>query len=155
MKRPNLRMLNPGATLRSAVLGAPVRMLGVAPAVSRPQPKATAAFYGTSEWKQLLAQIIRERGRRCQDARCRTPHRGEGRRIYGDHIVELKDNGAPLDPANVLLRCAACHGRKTWESRRARGATSESGRGPFHRTGGSSLESAPRPDGFFPTRNRP
>ena len=46
---------------------------------------------------------IAARGRRCEEcdrAQCR---------IYGDHIRELKDGGAPLDPANVLLRCRSCH----------------------------------------------
>jgi 5-methylcytosine-specific restriction protein A len=33
--------------------------------------------------------------------------------VYGDHIIELQDGGALLDPANVMLRCAPCHGRKT------------------------------------------
>jgi 5-methylcytosine-specific restriction enzyme A len=36
-----------------------------------------------------------------------------GCRIYGDHILELKDGGALLDEDNVLLRCGSCHGRKT------------------------------------------
>jgi hypothetical protein len=27
-------------------------------------------------------------------------------KLYGDHIHELKDCGAPLDPGNVMLRCA-------------------------------------------------
>jgi 5-methylcytosine-specific restriction endonuclease McrA len=34
-------------------------------------------------------------------------------RVYGDHIIELQDGGALLDPSNVALRCAPCHGRKT------------------------------------------
>lgn len=34
-------------------------------------------------------------------------------RIYGDHVVELADGGAPLDPSNIMLCCAVCHGRKT------------------------------------------
>src|SRR5262245_20442853 len=98
MKRPNLRMLNPGARARAAVLAAPVRMLGAAPAA-----KVALDFYGSAAWKKLLGEIIAERGRRCQDVNCRTPHRGAGRRIYGDHVIELRDGGAPLDKRNVLL----------------------------------------------------
>jgi 5-methylcytosine-specific restriction enzyme A len=34
-------------------------------------------------------------------------------RIFGDHIIELKDGGAPLDPSNIMLLCPTCHARKT------------------------------------------
>ena len=146
------------------MLGAPVRVLGAAPAI-----KATLEFYGSKEWKALLREIIAERGRRCQDVNCRTPHRGEGKRIYGDHLRELIDGGAPLDKANVLLRCAQCHGIKTAKAREARAARQakadhaamvrrsttgggegrESGRGPST-AGGPSLKSAPSSAAFFP-----
>jgi hypothetical protein len=33
--------------------------------------------------------------------------------VFGDHIIELRDNGAPLDPANVMLLCGASHANKT------------------------------------------
>jgi 5-methylcytosine-specific restriction enzyme A len=165
MTRPKLRMLDPAACARAVVLGAPVRTLGAAPAVKR-----ALDFYGSAAWKKLLREIIAERGRRCEDVNCRTPHRGEGRRIFGDHVVELKDGGAPLDKRNVLLRCAPCHGRKSAAEREARagrearaaevaakrpgGTVADAGKGPST-AGGSSLESAPRPAAFFPTRNRP
>lgn len=29
-----------------------------------------------------------------------------------DHIVEIKDGGAPLDPANLQSLCGTCHNRK-------------------------------------------
>lgn len=72
-----------------------------------PPPKTAAPIYKSPEWRALIASIIAERGRRCQDC---------GRtdcRIYGDHVVELRDGGAPFDRRNVRLRCATCHGRKT------------------------------------------
>jgi len=40
--------------------------------------------------------------------------------LFGDHIRELSDGGAPLDRANILLRGAACHGRKTAAERKRR-----------------------------------
>jgi 5-methylcytosine-specific restriction enzyme A len=83
--------------------------------------KPTLAFYGSAEWKRLLRRIIATRGRRCQDPDCETPNRGQGQRVYGDHIVEIADGGALLDETNILLRCASCHGRKTAEAKRARG----------------------------------
>lgn len=37
-----------------------------------------------------------------------------------DHIVEIADGGAPLDPTNTWLLCVTCHGIKTQAARRAR-----------------------------------
>jgi 5-methylcytosine-specific restriction protein A len=85
-----------------------------------PSPKTAAPFYLSAEWKTLIALIIRQRGRRCEDPRCETPSRAAGQRVYGDHVIELQDGGAPLDPDNILLRCAPCHGRKTVDERNKR-----------------------------------
>jgi hypothetical protein len=84
-------------------------------------PKFTVAFYGTAAWKSLMREIIAKRGRQCQDPACQTPNRARGKRVYGDHVVELKDGGEPLDPGNVSLRCASCHSLKSAEARRQRG----------------------------------
>jgi 5-methylcytosine-specific restriction protein A len=85
-----------------------------------PRPKTAAPVYGSPEWRSLIAGIIRERGRRCEDPRCTTPNRAAGQKVYGDHIHELQDGGALLDPNNVLLRCAPCHGKKTATERNKR-----------------------------------
>lgn len=85
--------------------------------------KVADSFYSSPEWKELMRQIFKERGRRCQDEACKTPRNVWGK-LYGDHIVELKDGGAPLDKANILIRCAPCHAAKTLEERRKRGASS-------------------------------
>jgi 5-methylcytosine-specific restriction enzyme A len=77
-----------------------------------PAAKTTNAFYLSPEWRALVAEIIRERGARCEDPACRFPSR-TGVRVFGDHIVELQDGGAPLNKANVMLRCGSCHTRKT------------------------------------------
>ena len=70
-------------------------------------PRIAEPFYTSRAWLDLMAGIKRERGERCQDC-------GRGRcRIFGDHIVELKDGGAKLDPRNVRLRCGSCHTLKT------------------------------------------
>ena len=76
-------------------------------------PKLTAPFYGSAPWKALISSIIAERGRLCEARDCRTIDRGASGRIYGDHVRELKDGGAPLDASNVQLLCASCHRSKT------------------------------------------
>jgi hypothetical protein len=167
MTRLKLRTLDPGAKVRAIDPGARLRIAGDA----GPKVKVTAAFYGTAAWKTLVRQIIKERGRRCQDPNCQTPERGARGKIYGDHVVELRDGGAPLDPRNVLLRCPPCHGRKSAAERVARAAREARearlgrGRPPIGGEGrkrgqgastdvGSSFESGPYPESFFPTGRR-
>jgi len=67
-----------------------------------------------------MARIKYARGNMCHDPDHdpRTPRHGH--RIYGDHIQELADGGAPLDPNNILLRCPSCHQRKTNRERAKR-----------------------------------
>jgi hypothetical protein len=86
-------------------------------------PKAADPFYLSAEWRAFVeAEKIRRfgsaRNARCQDHQCRMPER-RGIRVFADHIVELRDDGAKLDPMNVLFRCGSCHTRVTAE-RRAR-----------------------------------
>ena len=88
-----------------------------------PRLSLAAPAYQSREWKALIAAIIRERGRRCEDPACQSPNHGAGQRIYGDHVVELQDGGALLDPGNLLLRCSQCHGRKTVVERNKRMST--------------------------------
>lgn len=82
-------------------------------------PKVAERFYASPQWRGLVAAIKRERGNWCQ--RCGAG--GKGARIIGDHVVERKDGGAELDPANVELLCLPCHNTKTAaeKARRAMG----------------------------------
>lgn len=75
---------------------------------AKPAPKTVLPFYETPEWRALIAQIVHQRGRRCEDPACKTPGR-TGIRVFGDHIKEIQDGGLLLDPSNVLLRCGSCH----------------------------------------------
>lgn len=80
--------------------------------------KVAEPFYSSKAWLALMARIKSQRGERCQDPRCHDPDRKQ--RVVGDHIIELKDGGAPLDESNLMLRCWPCHTRKTNEARAAR-----------------------------------
>lgn len=86
----------------------------------RVAPKTVDPFYRSDGWRKLIAWVLQARGRRCEDPDHNPREPRDGCRIYGDHIVELRDGGAPLDPLNVMLRCASCHGRKTAAARAAR-----------------------------------
>jgi 5-methylcytosine-specific restriction protein A len=77
-------------------------------------PKLTKAFYLGSVWRTFINDLIARRGRRCEV--CGRTHC----RIFGDHTVELKDGGAPLEAANVKLLCGSCHTSKTIAARQAR-----------------------------------
>lgn len=92
--------------------------IGALPPRLRPPPKVADSFYLSPEWRALVAKLKRERGAWCE--RCGSKHR-----LIGDHVRELRDGGAPLDPGNVELLCQPCHNRKTAEARarRARRAT--------------------------------
>lgn len=92
----------------------PPDRFGKAPAKLAPVGKRALPFYLTAEWKALVTRLIKLRGRSCQDCGAK------GGRIYADHVVELKDGGAALDPMNVRLLCAPCHGRKTEQKKRER-----------------------------------
>jgi 5-methylcytosine-specific restriction enzyme A len=77
-------------------------------------PRKTAEpHYQTPEHQRWRAEVIRRAGGMCQVC-------GEVRRLVADHIVELKDGGAPLDLANGSAKCWPCHSKKTAEARAAR-----------------------------------
>jgi 5-methylcytosine-specific restriction endonuclease McrA len=81
-------------------------------------PKVADPFYSSPAWIALRDRVRREAGGRCQASGC---GRAE-RRMFVDHIVELKDGGAPLDRTNVWLLCASHHSLKTVAQRAKRTA---------------------------------
>jgi 5-methylcytosine-specific restriction enzyme A len=82
--------------------------------------KKAEPFYLSPEWKALMRHLIKVRGRRCEDTEHDRTKPREGVRLYGDHVIEISDGGARLDPSNIMLRCAPCHGRKTAAERAKR-----------------------------------
>ena len=79
-------------------------------------PKVADPFYSSPQWIALRDRVRREAGGRCQVPGC--TRRG----AVVDHIVELKDGGAPLDRKNIWLTCHADHNRKTTAERAKRTA---------------------------------
>lgn len=77
-------------------------------------PKVADPFYLSAEWRQFIDEVKVERGFKCEDF---GPHNG---RLVGDHVREIRDGGALLDRSNIMLRCEACHRRKTAKARAAR-----------------------------------
>ena len=72
------------------------------------------------EWRTLITHIIAQRGRRCEKCGRFSDENGAPIRIFGDHIIELKDGGLLLDASNVMLLCGSCHTGKTNSERAKR-----------------------------------
>jgi len=77
--------------------------------------KVSEAIYGSAEWKALRARLLTERGSICEQC-------GRHGRVILDHIKELRDGGAPFDPANLMFLCDEHHGAKTLRERARRAA---------------------------------
>ena len=71
-------------------------------------------FYNSAPWRNLRASILRERGPNCQKCGAHAD------RPYCDHVQEIRDGGAQLDPSNVEVLCASCHAIKTGQARARR-----------------------------------
>lgn len=103
MPAPRLRTLAP----RLAVLDT---------RTAKPPPKTADPHYLTAEHRAWRQAVIARAGGRCQAPGC---GRAE-RRMFADHIVELRDGGAPHDPKNGQCLCGSCHTAKTAARRAAR-----------------------------------
>lgn len=87
---------------------------------ARIEPKRADPFYLSSEWRALVASIIAERGRRCEQCGKSAGQDGGPLRLVADHVIEIKDGGAPLDPGNIRLLDYQCHAVKTQRARAER-----------------------------------
>ena len=83
-----------------------------------PPPKIRASIYGTAEFAEWRAAVIRRSGGFCQSPTC--ANRLRKTRLYADHVVELRDGGQPFDLANGQALCGSCHQAKTLASRAVR-----------------------------------
>jgi len=83
-----------------------------------PPDKTADPWYHTPEHRAWRAAVIGRAGGRCEWPGC---DRAE-RRMFADHIGELKDGGAALDLRNGQCLCGAHHSLKTAQVRAARTA---------------------------------
>ncbi|NVO13884.1 MAG: HNH endonuclease [Rhodoplanes sp.] len=79
-----------------------------------PIPKDTDPHYSTQAHRAWRAGVYRRAGYACEACGAR------GVKLYADHIHELRDGGAALDPANGQCLCAGCHMVKTTTARAER-----------------------------------
>jgi 5-methylcytosine-specific restriction enzyme A len=77
--------------------------------------KETEPFYKTPAWRRFAKNVVRKRGKICQ--LCGV---GVSKRVFVDHVIELKDGGAPFDEDNVQVLCGSCHTWKTLQVRMER-----------------------------------
>lgn len=83
------------------------RAVTVDTSIARPPAKVALPFYSSPDWIALRnAERVAAKGI------CRRPGCSK-RGFIVDHIVEIKDGGAPLDARNVELLCSSHHVRKT------------------------------------------
>lgn len=70
-------------------------------------------FYGTGRWRKVRDRYIK-RHPLCEDCLARGITRPAA---MVDHIEEIKDGGAKLDPENLQALCWGCHAVKTADGR--------------------------------------
>ena len=76
--------------------------------------------YRTPQHRAWSRAVIRAAAGQCQGAAHDPAKPRDGVRLFADHVLELSDGGAALDPRNGRALCGACHTRKTLERRAVR-----------------------------------
>jgi 5-methylcytosine-specific restriction enzyme A len=104
------------ARQRSAMrIGRAPNRIAPAPLRTKAAPKMAAAFYQSAEWKALKAMRRRDPDYAMARKRCKP-----GEWLVLDHVIEIKDGGAPLDPANTQWLTNSEHQAKTALRKRQR-----------------------------------
>lgn len=90
---------------------------------AQPALKVVDPIYKSKQWLEARALALALGNYRC--AVCgaklrRSPQDRSKRRPFVDHIVELKDGGAPFDQVNLQPLCGSCHTSKTHVERTKR-----------------------------------
>lgn len=83
-------------------------------------PKIKNSFYDSPAFRAWRTQVVARAGARCEavDNGQRCTKAWPQHRMYADHVHELRDGGAALDPANGQCLCASHHEIKTHNVRR-------------------------------------
>ena len=78
-------------------------------------PRRIDPVYSTPEFQRWRAQVVERAGYRCEaiDNGYRCSKARPDHRVYADHIIELRDGGAPFDLNNGRCLCASHHELKT------------------------------------------
>lgn len=71
-----------------------------------PVRQAAQHLYASVAWKRLRAEVLDEEPV-CREPRCGQPSN------HADHIIALRDGGAPLDRANIQGLCLRHHSAKS------------------------------------------
>src|SRR5215475_8186537 len=84
--------------------------------------KTRDPFYASPEFREWRAKVVARAGGRCEamtyGSRCTKAQ--PAHRLFADHIVEIRDGGAPFDVSNGQCLCGPHHLMKTAQARRAR-----------------------------------
>lgn len=83
------------------------------PKLTQPQKQADP-FYLSPAWREARAMCLVRFGNQC--IKCGRTNT----RLFVDHIVELKDGGAPLSQDNLEPLCGSCHTAKTAKAKNSR-----------------------------------
>ena len=85
-------------------------------------PRRIDPVYSTPEFQRWRALVVERAGYRCEaiDHGFRCTKAKPDHRVYADHIIELRDGGAPFDLNNGRCLCASHHELKTMAVRTKR-----------------------------------
>lgn len=89
------------------------RIAAIDTRAARSADRAPSPYTWSAEHKSWRRLVLKRAGGKCEWPGC---GRAE-KRMFADHIVELKDGGAPLDPANGQCLCGKHHTLKTHQAR--------------------------------------
>lgn len=73
-------------------------------------------FYGSQRWQKVRNRYAKKNPL-CEE--CEKNGRLVSMKVV-DHIVDIKDGGAKLDPDNLQSLCSECHNRKIGKRRKGR-----------------------------------
>lgn len=90
------------------------------------EPKRADPFYLTPQYRAWREAVIDRAGRRCEHIDAATGRRCDkaepAHRLFADHIVEVRDDGARYDIRNGMCLCGHHHSLKTARARQHRAA---------------------------------